>query len=338
MSEPFNHFGEWAQALIRARGGEVDARLFRAPTGAGENPATAGGFLVPEILSSEVLTTLYENRVSILSYLQKFNIPDGANTLDVAGVDETSRANGYRWGNVFADFVDEGIAETPTFPKFKATKFGAEKIIGFVPVSNELLADAENLGAFLIRAFSDELHYKLEQYILSSAGTGAGKPLSVLNSNALVTVPKTSGQTAGTLTSANLRVMWAALPAASRRRAIWAISESVIESQDSIEEISFPQAGSANPEDLPRLLGRPVIETDVLPAIGTPGDVLLIDPAWYGFASKPLATALSAHVLFLNDQAVFRISWRCDARPLVSAPITATDGASRSAFVALAQR
>jgi len=76
----------------------------------------------------------------------------------------------------------------------------------------------------------------------------------------------------------------------------------------------------------------------VLPPVGTPGDVLLIDPAWYGFASKPMASALSAHVLFTSDQAVLRVTWRCDGRPLVSAPIAATDGASRSAFVALAAR
>ena len=62
-----------------------------------------------------------------------FNIPDGSNTLRLPGVDETSRANGYRWGGVQADFVDEGSTETPKFPRLKATDFAAEKIIGYVP-------------------------------------------------------------------------------------------------------------------------------------------------------------------------------------------------------------
>ena len=62
-----------------------------------------------------------------------------------------------------------------------------------------------------------------------------------------------------------------------------------------------------------------MIETDVLPALGTLGDVLLIDPAWYALASKPLAWAMSAHVMFTQDQTVFRISWRVDAKPLASA-------------------
>lgn len=338
QTQSFRGLGEWARALVGAHGGVVDPRLSRAAAGAGEDDPTAGGFAVPESFASEILTTLYEDRVSILSYLRKFNIPDGSNTLRVPGVDETSRANGYRWGGVLADFVDEGVAETPEFPCLKATSFSAEKIIGYVPLTNELMADVDNLDAFLKIALGDELRYKLEQYILSAAGTGVGRPLSVLKSPALVTVAKTSGQSSGTLTELNLRNMLYALPAPSRRRAIWAASESAMELVESFEAVTRPGSGCANPDDLPRIKGRPVIETDVLPAVGTPGDVLLLDPAWYGFAAKSMVSALSAHVLFASDQAVFRIAWRCDARPLVSAPITASAGASRGAFIALAQR
>ena len=233
----------------RARGRpprRADRRL-RAATGAGETDPTAGGFLVPESFAAELLGAIYEDRSSVLPYFMRLNIPDGSNTLRIAGADETSRVNGYRWGGVIADFVDEGATETPSFPKVKSTLYSSNKIIGYVPVSNELLADAANLEIFLRRAFKDELSYKLDQYALSSAGTGAGRPLSILNSPALVTVAKTSGQTAGTLTSANLRAMWAAMPCASRRRAIWAISEGVTQLPEVPVEITYPQAGCANP-------------------------------------------------------------------------------------------
>jgi len=116
----FQNFGEYVRALVDARNNAPDLRLSRAPTGAGEISPTAGGFLVPEAFSEVILTTLYEDRTSILSYLQRFNIPDGSNTLRVPGVDETSRANAYRWGGVLADFVDEGAVESPEFPRFKA--------------------------------------------------------------------------------------------------------------------------------------------------------------------------------------------------------------------------
>jgi len=115
------------------------------------------------------------------------------------------------------------------------------------------MADVENLDTFLRRAIADELRYKLEQYILSSAGTGAGRPLSVLNSPALVTVAKTSAQASGTLTELNLRTMLYALPAASRRRAIWAASESAMELVENFEAVTRPASGSTNPDDLPRI-------------------------------------------------------------------------------------
>jgi len=337
-TQGFRHIGEWAQALGRAESGAVDPRLIRAPTGAGETGATAGGFLVPEVHAAEILETVYADRMSILSYVRRFNMPDGAARLKVNGVDETSRANGYRWGGVSVDFVDEGAVQTPTFPKFKQTEFAVEKMIGYVPVSAEIFADADNLAGFLKAAYVDEITYKAEQYTLSAAGTGAGRPLSVLNSPALVTVAAVAGQPAGSVVAQNLRAMWRALPSASRRRAIWCMDESATQLVESIGEISFAQSGCANPDDLPRIMGRPVIETDVLPEAGTVGDILLIDPGWYGVASKPMNWALSAHVLFTSDQIVFRLSWRLDARPLVSSIITASDGDYRSAFVALAAR
>ncbi|CAN2532540.1 hypothetical+protein [Methylocapsa aurea] len=334
----FSGLGEWAQAAARAcLAHDFDPRL-RAPTGASETSATAGGFLLPEAMASEILTTLYQDRMSILNYVRRFNVPDGSAGLKVSGVDETSRANGYRWGGVVADFVDESAPQSPTLPKLKATQYATEKIVGLVSVTQELLADAANLAEFLKAAFVDEIKYKLEQYILSSAGTGAGKPLSILNSSALVKVAIPPAQTPATLTAANLSAMWAALPAVSRRRAIWAIGESAAQMVESVGEISYAESGSANPDDPPRIKGRPVIESDALPAVGAVGDILLIDPAWYGVASKPMATAMSVHVYFANDQIIFRITWRVDARALVSSRLTTSDGAMRSAFVALAAR
>lgn len=336
----FKHFGEWARAIAVADScGSVDERLLRAPTGAGETIAVAGGFLVPDSFAPKILATIYADRNSVLPYFQKFDIPDGSNTTLVPGADETSRANGYRWGGVVADFENEGVTETESWPRLRQTAFAAEKIIGFVPVSNELLADAENLGTFLEAALTDELRYKLEQYTLSSLGTGAGKPLGIMNSAALVTVAKVSGQTAATIQWANITAMWSALPSASRKRAVWVLSESAMAQADAnMPYPVYPPAGCPNPDDVPRIQGRPAIETDVLPICGTPGDILLIDPLWYGFASKPIASALSGHVLFTTDQAVFRFTWRVDAKPLISTPIAASDGTTRSPYVALAQR
>ena len=111
---------------------------------------------------------MYEDRNSLLSCLQRFTIPDGSNSTQVPGVDETSRANGYRWSGVVADFLDEGIAQSTSYPKLKATQFAAEKLIGVAIASAELASDVVNFSAFLERAFADEMAFQLERYSLGS--------------------------------------------------------------------------------------------------------------------------------------------------------------------------
>jgi len=341
-ADEFDNIGRFTQALARFAGGDTDRRLTRAPTGLGETSGTGGGFLVPAVLGEPIFETIFSNRNSALSYFRRLTIPDGANAIKVPGVDETSRANGYRWGGVSADFIDEGILQTNSFPRLKETTFAAEKMLALVPISGELLADAENLTNYLTAALADEIAYKLEQYTLTSAGTGAGKPLSVLKGPALLTMAAVGGQKPASIVYDNLTTMWNALPSASRKSAIWVASESAARQLLTNGAAAFPgfypNSGATNPDDLPRLFGRPVVECDALPTVGTVGDILLVDPLWYGLATKPMAVALSAEVGFLSQQAYLRVVLRCDANPLVSAPLTASDATQRSPFVALGAR
>jgi len=341
---PLRNLGDLVRAAARvAATGQPNRILKRAPTGAGGTSPAIGGFLVGSAMAEPIFETIFSRRNSPLSYFRKFKFPQGKNELAVPGVDETSRANGYRWGGLVVDFIDEGILQTTSFPKFKETDFAAEKILALVPLTNELLSDAENLTQYLNDAIADEIAFKLEQYALTSAGTGAGRPLSVVSGPALIKVAAQTGQKAKTVVYENLLSMWNALPSASRKTAIWVGAESVAQqifTNEALAQLqaSYPQSGSANPDDTPRLFGRPFIESDALPLVGTVGDLLLIDPKWYGVCTKPMASALSADVAFLNDQAYLRVVLRCDANPLVSSPLTASDGTQRSAFVALAAR
>lgn len=336
---PIKTIGEFVRAATTfAATGDNDLRLKRAPTGAGETGATIGGFLVAKTIAEPIIETIFSDRNSVLSYFKRFVIPDGKNTIDVPGVDETRRANGFRWGGIVADFVDEGILQTTSFPKLKSTQFSTEKMLALVPLSNELLNDVENLDAYLKTAIADELSFKLEQYSLTAAGTGTGRPLSIMHSPALITIAAETGQQPGTIVAENVQKMWDALPSASRKRAIWAASESGVKQLQLSGYSIYPQSGATNPGDLPRLLGRPLIESDTLPIVGASGDIMLIDPEWYGVAAKEMRVAMSADVAFLSDQTYLRCVLRCDANPLVSAPLTASDGTKRSPFVALAAR
>jgi len=86
------------------------------------------------------------------------------------------------------------------------------------------------------------------------------------------------------------------------------------------------------------IFGRPVIETEYNPYLGTAGDVMLISPSNYAMITKGgVEAASSIHIKFDYDETAFRFVYRVDGEPLNASPITAYDGtATVSPFVALA--
>lgn len=224
-------------------------------------------------------------------------------------------------------------------PRFSQLEFDTHKLIGLSYASSELVADAPTLGAYLTRAFGADMGFKLDATLIS--GTGAGLPMGVLASPALVTVAKDIGQAAATLTTTNIDAMWNALPAPCRRRAVWLVNE-VAESQlsgtsETANAMYSPQGAGGNEYAL--LKGRPVIPIEQGKPLGQIGDILLVDPTQIVIVDRGFRAEASAHFDFLKDQVIFRFVWRIDARPLWVSPIvSASDGVKRSPYVALAAR
>ena len=77
-------------------------------------------------------------------------------------------------------------------------------------------------------------------------------------------------------------------------------------------------------------------------ALGTKGDLMLIDPTFYGIldhgdaAGGTLEIIASDQVSFLSNQVTLRVVRRTDGQPLIDQPITLGDGATQvSPFVVL---
>ena len=88
-------------------------------------------------------------------------------------------------------------------------------------------------------------------------------------------------------------------------------------------------------------MGLPVIPVEYMATLGSLGDIVLIDPGRYVLteAESAINGVLSLHVRFLNDEGIYRWTWRIDGQPYDVAPITpANSGATLSSFVALAAR
>jgi len=334
----FGSLTENILAIVQAeRGGPVDPRLVRAPSGANINDPTSGGFLIAEQYTDELIALAYEEAL-IASLCDRRLTSKPLAAVKIPGIDETSRADGSRFGGVVSYWLGEGTAPPATLPRFKNLELSAKKIIALVYGTDELMSDAPLFEAHVKRALKAEFGFKLDLAVL--AGTGEGQPLGVMNSTALITVAKETGQAAATVVSENIAKMWKRLPAPSRYEAFWLANEDVDEQLEKLggNPGTYIPAG-VNGNVFPLLKGRPVLTVEQCPVLGTSGDLVLADLSKYVIIDGGMNSALSLHVRFDTDQVLLRFVLRIDGRPGFTSPIAPYNGSlTRSPFVALSAR
>ena len=359
-AERFGSIGEMLQAVAFAgRKGvthdEWDRRLqgiyepggLHAASGASEAVPSEGGFLVQQDLAAPMYETMFETG-AILPRVRRIPIGANSNGLKIPAIDETSRADGSRWGGVRAYWADEADTVTASKPKFRMMELSLKKLLAIAYATDELLRDATALGAVMSRAFTEEITFKAEDGIIN--GSGAGQPLGFLNSGALISVAKDSGQAADTISTANVLNMYSRLPPRSMTRAVWLINQNILPQlwqltlgSGTAVVLLYTPPGVAGPNAGPagNLLGRPVIPIEQAATLGDLGDILLVDLDQYLMIDKGgIEQASSMHVRFLYDEMTFRFSYRVDGQPLqrsATTPYKAT-GTTLSPYVALAAR
>lgn len=347
----FRSFGEQLQSVIGAgrHPSATDQRLnivqeqvteMAAAAGMSEGVPSDGGFLVQPDFSSTLLRRTYDIG-AILSRVS--SIPVTGNGLKINGIDETSRVNGSRYGGVQAYWVDEAGTVAAKKPKFRQLELDLKKLMGIAYLTDELIADAAALEAFVGEAFAEEFSFKLEDGIVW--GTGAGQLLGFMNSPALVTVSKESGpQAADTVVKENIFKMWSRMWARSRPNAIWLINQDIEPQLYGLvlgqSGIYFPAGTFANNSGYGMLMGRPVIPVEYASTLGDLGDIMLVDPSQYLMINKGgLQAATSIHVRFLTDEMTLRFTLRTDGEPTWHSALTPYKGTNTlSPFVTLEAR
>ncbi|MGD0115992.1 MAG: phage major capsid protein [Dehalococcoidia bacterium] len=270
-----------------------------------------GGYLIPEIMRTDVLMLALENSI-VRS--RATVLPMDSLTLIVPTIVDTSHAS-----SVFGGVVGG---------------FAAEKLIA---------DSAPALEVLLQKAFSQTLAWYEDYNFL--AGNGEGCPLGVLNSPALVTAAAESGQTSGTIYWENITKIWARVLPESQTRGVW------VASVDAIPELFtmalnvglggsaiFMQNGSGSVPTT--IFGRPLLFTEKVPKLGSAGDIGFYDFSYYLIGDRQAMSMVSSpHFKFQNDQTAYRLIERIDGQPWVQGPLTPKNGgATLSPFVTLAAR
>jgi HK97 family phage major capsid protein len=339
----FANLGDFAKSVrnVVARG-EVDPRLISnaATTYGSEGNGADGGFAVPPDYKNEIMS-LVMGEESILARCDA--TPTNSNQVTVT-TDETTA-----WqtsGGVLTYWGGEAATYSQSKPALKEVSVRLHKLYSFVPVSDELLDDAPALGRLLTTKAGEKMDFAITDAIIN--GTGAGQPLGILNSGALISVTAESGQAAATVRTENILKMWARTPIRARKSLVWIINQDIepqlypltLGSGTAVSLLYTPPGVNGNAGPYGLLMGRPVIPIEYAATLGTVGDLILFDPQSYVMIDKNgLAQASSMHVRFLYEEMTFRFTFRVDGQPVWKQAMTPYKGTNTiSPYVALATR
>jgi HK97 family phage major capsid protein len=344
----FRSFGEFAQSVRAIGGGDgtPDERLSiiqaAAPTVVGSEAVGAdGGFAVPPDFADEVTLLVFEQ-----SLLPLFDVyrTDSNN-----GIFPTDTSQPWGSSGVRASWAGETATATQIKPVMNATTMRQHKLLAFVPVSTDMFDDAPLLGDYLTAVVSEAIGWKLSDAFIN--GNGNGMPLGLLKGNALLTQAKDSGQATATLSATNISGIVSKMLPNSLARCVWFFDSTVVPALLSLGVTDFPIAWSRGDDYVPgtqipilgRLAGNPIIVTGHMNALGSAGDVALIDPLAYRVLLKRgpangLRVDLSLDLYWDAFAAAYRFRFRADGQPKYPSAVTTSKGGTASPFVQLAAR
>jgi HK97 family phage major capsid protein len=303
-------FGDFCLAIARGDRKYVeqyyDSRFveYQAKAALGEASGVTGGYTVPPDFYRSLLALISEN-----SFIRPraFVLPMASATLQFPYLDVTTvQSAGVSpfFGGVQMYWTAEAQTRTETEPQFKQMELKAWELSGYSVSSNVLLQDsAIGLEKFLMTIFARAIAW-FEEYAFLQ-GNGVGKPQGMLGCPAALTVNRGGG--ANTVVFADVATMWSKLLPHSWGSAVWTFSPSVVPQLLQLKDganraifISIDQGAVKTP--VWSLLGRPAFPTEKVPALGTKGDLMLLDPTLYVIGDRmQIEIAASEHVNFLKN-------------------------------------
>jgi HK97 family phage major capsid protein len=338
----FGRPAEFMRAVAIARqDGFFNEKLVRAPAGLSEADPSGGGFLVPEDWSQTLIRSMFETSI-LASRCDRRTTDRPLAATKIPGIDETSRADGSRWGGTASYWEGEGISVSPSLPRFRQLEFTGRKLTGVIYVTEELLDDAPQFERHVEDAFAAEFGFQIDNAILN--GSGSGKPLGIIGAPASITVNPETGQAAATIVKANVDKMLARLPSSCRANAAWIVHEDQEPELHGLAQVvgtggSSVYAYATDGSPFGRLLGIPVLLAEQSPSPGAAGDCVLADLSKYVLIESGLRSMLSVHADFIHEQPIFRFTLRIDGKPIFHSPVTSYSGSTtRSPFVILGAR
>lgn len=298
--------------------------------------SASGGGLVQTEFAYEMVEKGFNNGIVAQKCTQR-DLSAGANSIDMFGLDEDSRATGFRYGGIQVFTKREMEKYEPSKAKFAKITMKVDKLTGLLKLSDEIMQNAAFLEGEIGGLFPKAFGFKVQDLVFS--GRGAGEMLGVHNSKAMLTIPKEDSQAAKTIVAENISKM----KAAAAGNAEFYGNRDIIPELDGLyreygdKAVPLFKQTSINEGVLD---GVPVTFVEQAETLGALGDLLLADFEEYVILRQGgVKQAESLHFMF--DQALKCIRWDLylDGQSRWKSPLSPYKGTNKiSPFVRLAAR
>jgi len=317
--EEFRDFGEFIHSV---RFNPADRRLQDLYHSGEEQreqsmgTGTEGGFMVPNqfvgvLRSVEQQDGIFRPRSTVIP---AGSPPDATITMPV--LDQSAGENMY--GGVEVQWIAEGATKPATDAAIKEFSLTPKEVAAHVVITDKLLrnwpACQSVVGGLLRKAIvaSEDTAFM--------NGTGVGQPQGVMSSGAVINY---SRATASTIALADVEGMYARLKMDGRP--VWIASQTTLPQLMAMVDAGSNRVWYPNNDDggLPgTLMGIPIVLNDRAPALGSTGDLMLVDLAYYMIkdGSGPFL-ATSPHVHFTANKTVLKVFWNVDGQSWLNDPI-----------------
>jgi HK97 family phage major capsid protein len=336
--KPFGTLGDQLVAIAQyGMGGSLDKRLMgvqAAATGAGANVPSDGSFLIQQDFVVDLTKDAF-NEGQLAADCSSTEVSASSDGLRVAYVDETSRATGSRWGGIQIYRGAEADSATAKKPKIGEWETRVYDLIGLAYMTERLLLDAAAMQSVFSQGFASEFAFVVDDEIVR--GTGAGQCLGIVNSPALVTVTKETGQLAATVVAENISKMWARLMPRAKAGASWYINQEVEQQLQFMQigtgvsaQLVYMPPGGFSGQKYGTIYGAPVKVVEQCSAPGTVGDIILANlrQAYQLVTKGGLQAMDSIHVRFINNERTFRWVSRVGGAPRLKSALTPYKGSA----------
>ena len=307
-----------------------------------EGTDSAGGFTVPEQFAGEIMDyglegAIMRPRATVLQMVR--------DVVNIPVLEDSDRSSSIFGGITFTWLEEVGAKHYDTIatkPLISSLKLTAHEGVATTFVQNALEDDYEKapkkFGDFIKLAFGRACRFYEDYYFIN--GNGVGQPLGVLNSPGMIQISRAG---VSNVNLADFGNMAARLIPSSWPTAVWLINQTVLAQLLDMQSTAANVASVFNVSEM-KIMGRPVLVTEKLAAMGSENDVLLADfTNGYVIGDRQLEIAGSRHVDysannqgFLQNQTFWKVVIRCDGQPVLKSAITPNQGGSTlSHFVTL---